>query len=1300
MKNDCDNAIPFPCHMPTWPIIRDGLENLKNCSQDPTCTLQEWALKHQEIVNICRDGTVTDKKFHYKRCIFFGLVEFLQRIASPVEKRTFLRSTFPAIVDFALELPNVVPLSGVLYSRQQIGSETVLNKRCIASILACAFLCLFPTPWKHAGSKLNDINFLEYFKLLPDNPSQQAKLRCIFNYFEKVASRRYEIQGKVTFVRQVIPWDELPCMDTWLNCDVELCPLIVHQDGVIEDAGCSAIEVDFANKYIGGGVLGRGRVQEEIRFTVCPELITSLLFMEVMEDNEAIILQGYEQFSKTCGYAGTLQYVGDYTESTMADEDGNFMTTMCAIDAIPFRTDPKLQYLEHYYLRDLNKAFVGFSAKVDRGTTVYPYDQLAKRLLSHDQSESRKESASEEEYMTAAEEEFDQHICGGNVPLSLLNYADGLLVEIMSSALLEAGTELCGKAQKVHIDTNYLDDQSSSNLMNEKPPQDDGMDHLDVDLKDWYLRLRRRSSNLSDVGSRRSSCSTRYSSDFSSEFEEYYDNFQKREQLLGKHHTIKEETCHHVVSEFAANLVSSILLEGTTAAASIVLTMSPVMTEFHNDAPVSVITKPKARKASDEYVDESLTVSNVVVRQFAENFVDNLFSENFFRKEIVEEVNRLNLNIYIPEPEITNFPCLSVAKQQLLLSVSEEEEADRRCHEMATNIVYEVMSEAVLKYLSEQDDRFMGNEDETLNRSVSECSSSPFDTYSNHSESPNVKHLVDSDFLHPVSSILLSGDEIVQLTDDNSTLSNAPYLTASAEKVSSSILIKNNIERVKSPTAEKCRRKQLELLSNNHKPTDVKIGQYHQFVGKNQRKVSFFASSLSRDLLTTAFVEVQRTSNGGSYIRRSSEPLQMSNKAARQLKESINGSDCPKKKTSRTDEDIAVLEAEISQDGPLYMDFSRKYRRESCGFHDETLSRFAEELMKTECKVPELYLFDSSNRSTSGSSSHSWRSSISGFKDQTLARFEEELLASGRPKSRGSLKRKKSGKSSKRFKSKSSEKLSERKGSKGSLSIQQGSETSGLSCYSISSSTPSPPLEELSNFAERLSCNILSECFNVMFSGAKTTCQIPSKIQKKENVIDYAERIAAEILRDVLFDLKDKSSWITWQPIIHSETEKKGDDEMQSFSDEYADALDVPYKRLEEFADVLALNILQRSINVFKREKESTQRKNIGRPIATGNWGCGAFCGDPQLKAMIQWMAASYAGVPYVMYYTFQHDKLTRLQEAVDSILSRGWTVCHLMQAIRSYCQSTFEILEQSNSDSPDLLNVLLHSESFKELKF
>lgn len=33
------------------------------------------------------------------------------------------------------------------------------------------------------------------------------------------------------------------------------------------------------------------------------------------------------------------------------------------------------------------------------------------------------------------------------------------------------------------------------------------------------------------------------------------------------------------------------------------------------------------------------------------------------------------------------------------------------------------------------------------------------------------------------------------------------------------------------------------------------------------------------------------------------------------------------------------------------------------------------------------------------------------------------------------------------------------------------------------------------------------------------------------------------------------------------------------------------------------------------------QENNIG--VATGNWGCGAFGGDPEVKTIIQWLAAS-----------------------------------------------------------------------------
>lgn len=52
------------------------------------------------------------------------------------------------------------------------------------------------------------------------------------------------------------------------------------------------LQVDFANKYLGGGVLTHGCVQEEIRFLICPEMIISRLFTEGLEKNESLIMKG------------------------------------------------------------------------------------------------------------------------------------------------------------------------------------------------------------------------------------------------------------------------------------------------------------------------------------------------------------------------------------------------------------------------------------------------------------------------------------------------------------------------------------------------------------------------------------------------------------------------------------------------------------------------------------------------------------------------------------------------------------------------------------------------------------------------------------------------------------------------------------------------------------------------------------------------------------------------------------------------------------------------------------------------
>jgi len=53
----------------------------------------------------------------------------------------------------------------------------------------------------------------------------------------------------------------------------------------------------------------------------------------------------------------------------------------------------------------------------------------------------------------------------------------------------------------------------------------------------------------------------------------------------------------------------------------------------------------------------------------------------------------------------------------------------------------------------------------------------------------------------------------------------------------------------------------------------------------------------------------------------------------------------------------------------------------------------------------------------------------------------------------------------------------------------------------------------------------------------------------------------------------------------------------------------------------------------------SNTYKNNLPAIATGNWGCGAFRGNPKLKILIQLMAAAVAGRSMV-YFTFGDTKL------------------------------------------------------------
>jgi poly(ADP-ribose) glycohydrolase len=60
----------------------------------------------------------------------------------------------------------------------------------------------------------------------------------------------------------------------------------IFDRGTIEDDGQGTLQIDFANRHLGGGVLHTGCIQEEIRFVINPECLAALLFSEVMEEHE------------------------------------------------------------------------------------------------------------------------------------------------------------------------------------------------------------------------------------------------------------------------------------------------------------------------------------------------------------------------------------------------------------------------------------------------------------------------------------------------------------------------------------------------------------------------------------------------------------------------------------------------------------------------------------------------------------------------------------------------------------------------------------------------------------------------------------------------------------------------------------------------------------------------------------------------------------------------------------------------------------------------------------------------------
>ncbi|XP_052784213.1 uncharacterized protein LOC128220022 [Mya arenaria] len=1614
------SRVVFPCDQECWWMVKDNLASLRHDCVQGLVDMQMIAVRHQTIVDI-NMGFPYQQPTSWENCIFSGLCKFFRKPDHVGELPKFISHTLPAIIDLAFDVEHILPPEGVAISVQQKGDQREIPRLLCWSIVACGFLCLFPNEERGFGTRLNTINFNRFFAHLP-LWSQNAKLQCILHFFDRVHAEKTNASGNIIFTRQVIRAEELPTLDTWLNCTSDLCPVDVLEEGLIEDSGCGTLQVDFANRFIGGGVLGRGRVQEEVRFTVCPELVAAMLFMESMEENEAIVISGFQQYSMMCGYAAGLEFVGDNEDKAEVDERGNLKTTLCAIDAS--RDDHSRgtkrsatvkhhkQYDDRVLLRDINKAFVGFCAPFSLPASVQSDSPRSEDFFTPEGSHTE---CNEQVPNLALIDEFVENLLSSAMILALPLASRALQAEESGASTFPVNRE----SSSTNSDTDVV---SAISLVDSIQQRQSSMDHLDVNFREWYNNYRRRSSNLSDLSSRRSSydcasrrssnCSARggYSSEFSSEFEEYYDNFQQQERY--KYHTITEEVGSAAVMEFASTLAASLLQAGTQEAAF----LCPSPRDFQESLPdENVYKKPTPIKLSPTSPAESFLTSddnsfNIVIREECiRSYVDILFFEiwpfpiaesveierktNIY-KEIRQEICEHFRHGYIndednQENNISEDNLVDNTDVEHDISEDDVNKNDSKSNTsvivdddillaVADRIVTIAFQEALLEYKyvsnfkkncfpqdfseSSQSDHSIDAKDQS-DSSFQESSSYSQTNQANHGKidpavqvaekmvsglfskktledtnsnsavsqslpvgrdsnkglvdsvaspskcqqscdstvkvvidsvpikhstttSDNLSHNEREMYSRIADKILLQGlspgydtelarsikmDELASgndsLTDkrklfceptvpsfgrsssqsesnsqesDSSCVPNSSVSSglSSCAKLSSldksklKTSVKNEREfkhtvpveisqdlqsanidydmlgarpKVKESVVPKPKagkstseNKQSEVRisnrsfsnsdsnescgssfripstspdtsssdnsahhgaigakshmtshvitavipaspgeSNPKSHSKLKSKPCFPFMTGNKKNYDQFANSLSRDLLTNAFLQVQEHRECVSYPRRSSEPMQISNDAALQrLENSINHRNGRRTGKSKTDEDISLMDWEWSQ---------QITTKTSSGFRDPLLSRFAEELMKANVSIPPLQLLGADQVSIS-SSSQSVCSTMSSFRDPLLASFEEELInnslkittsaktVTSWSKMKGSMCSSRhvginnsanQGGSLKSQNNLNNNKVGKRNSQSGkfgqseerrqiTINVSQDSDNRAISWKSVRSSSLYH-VPDVTDYADSLSRTIICEALTAVY--ALSSCKSDTMSDRQMYAVDlYSDLLAKSILASAMVtvemvntDWSEQNRVVTWSDktecVQYSEanleddvTEKR---DMESCVDparcssEYEDALDIPYQYLEQFADVLASKVLINSVAISRREHLSSLRQQYGRPIATGNWGCGAFGGDPHLKSLLQWMAASYAGCPCLLYYTFQNANMEKFQEVVDLILERGWDVSRLMQVVRRYCITTCEEIEASGAPTRQLFDVILQGEIF-----
>ena len=297
------------------------------------------------------------KRTHNMVVLLRFLEEFTQK-----DSDYFLQTFLPKLATLALRVKDLFPES-LLLLKQNHSKTLLLSKPQISCLIANMFFCTFHHQTSEKLPKTCSFVYLYSEELPSRTPLKVNKIKCFYNYLKRAVSG-IDSQEFVLYQRLLLSEDILRnSLGFWLRSHNPLQTIDFEaKPGKIEGAEAGKyLKTVFSNKKLGGGVMNNGGLQEELMFCQNCEMLVASLVFEELEDYEAGVILGAEQYNLTENYGEKFKFLSDFKDKTPVDVFGKKDTAYILIDAMNF-TDPREQYKMSFITRELNKAYLGFQA--------------------------------------------------------------------------------------------------------------------------------------------------------------------------------------------------------------------------------------------------------------------------------------------------------------------------------------------------------------------------------------------------------------------------------------------------------------------------------------------------------------------------------------------------------------------------------------------------------------------------------------------------------------------------------------------------------------------------------------------------------------------------------------------------------------------------------------------------------------------------------------------------------------------------------------------------------------------------